>query len=428
MQHISLLPSSFDAAEVLPRRLARYRDDANYFVNAIVRKNVRNRCDKRGRAGLRAEYLRKIMSFRHYHDVIESLLEAGVIHRAPYWVGKYPFRYWLDYRFRGDKHVRVPVENKRLQRKIGDAIARTKARTEKRLLPIHRKLKRIQRRLSIDPDQAQCVLQDLPEDSNPFDAQGIQVADIQEQRFRLTVGNCGRVFNNITSLKRDLRRTLRCDGNPLVGLDISCCQPSLLALLMLRFTPPGKGKNVTSYKASLCLPPLPLLSSVSGRLSDCCSFPSVERFADLCLSGSLYQFLSKALAENGHPATLSQVKQRFLCDVLAKRKANRLGAEYPSEIEQIFKGEFPSVWQFIRIVNGQGWQHWELIRILQQVESWLVIQNVCQRFVDKHPEEFLITLHDAIYVRPDAVELARTAFEDVFADLDFPMTLKVGSG
>ena len=38
-----------------------------------------------------------------------------------------------------------------------------------------------------------------------------------------------------------------------------------------------------------------------------------------------------------------KVNHRFLTDAVAKRKANRHGAEYPSPVESVFAAEFPTV-------------------------------------------------------------------------------------
>jgi len=66
-----------------------------------------------------------------------------------------------------------------------------------------------------------------------------------------------------------------------------------------------------------------------------------------------------------------QLKRRILTDVIAKRKANARGAEYPSAVEDYFLRHFPSVYHFIRVINHDGWQHENLIRLLQREESRL---------------------------------------------------------
>lgn len=268
----------------------------------------------------------------------------------------------------------------------------------------------LQNDLEIDGAKSKAILMTLPVESNPFDVQGIIVRDILDCRFRLSVGNYGRVANSITSMKRVMRTALRCAGMPLSGVDIKCAQPCLLSLL-IRFSQ----KNVTSYIATPWLPLLP-------PVVPC---PSLAVFSAACFSGELFGILGMRLRDAGFVWSRDKVKKRFLADVLAKKKANAAGAEYPSVIENIFRDEFPGVWKFIRDVNENGWEHARLIRLLQQLESWLVIEQVCGRFVQRYPGKFLISLHDAVYCRQEMLGALIESFEQVFSELDFRPTLKV---
>jgi hypothetical protein len=89
--------------------------------------------------------------------------------------------------------------------------------------------------------------------------------------------------------------------------------------------------------------------------------------------------------------TRDDLKKRFLADVVAKRKANRHGDEYRSNVEDTFRRLFPTVYQFIRDINRDGWEHATLIRRLQQEESKLVIETVAADLVVRHPEVFVLT-------------------------------------
>jgi hypothetical protein len=120
------------------------------------------------------------------------------------------------------------------------------------------------------------------------------------------------------------------------------------------------------------------------------------------------------------------VKKRFLSDVVAKRKANRHGAEYPSVVEDTFREFFPTVYRFIRGVNGNGWQHANLIRLLQQEESKLVIETVAANLTTRHPELFILTLHDAIFTKPSGIPVVVGEFQAAFEQNGFEMTLSVG--
>ena len=113
-----ILPETFDAIELLPKSLHNYADDANNLASTIVRKTAHGQADNHGHVPLRAEYLRRIISERLGRDVIQSLLDAGAIRRRPYQkeVTSYPYR--LGDRYRADRHISLPIENKLLLRNL----------------------------------------------------------------------------------------------------------------------------------------------------------------------------------------------------------------------------------------------------------------------------------------------------------------------
>ena len=109
------------------------------------------------------------------------------------------------------------------------------------------------------------------------------------------------------------------------------------------------------------------------------------------------------------------VKKRVLVDVLAKGKA------YPSEVEKRFRQDFPSVYRAIRTINRDD--HSTLIRHLQRMESWLVIEQVAPRLIGKVP---IVTLHDAVFSRRRDVCEVADGFRKVFDELGFKMALEEG--
>ena len=123
--------------------------------------------------------------------------------------------------------------------------------------------------------------------------------------------------------------------------------------------------------------------------------------------------------------TRDKLKDRFFADILAKRKANEYGAEYPSDVENVFKDLFPTVYHFIRHINCYGWEHANLIRALQRRESRFVIECVAASLLDRYPYMFLITLHDAIYSTPGDIPRVVDAFKEGFDTIGFQMSYKV---
>lgn len=415
------LPESFHPGEFLQSPwLLRLADDSRYFISLILTKMSRGDVDNYGNVRLMAKHLRSIMSYHHYNHVVDALLGGGAVERVPYHVGQRSFGYRLGERFRGDKHVRIPATDTRLIDRLQRFHEESERKRQSRMKPVHFALEQHQRRLSIDGNLGRDILATLPPESNPFDVQGILIKDIERREFHVNVGRYGRFTNNITSMKREIRPSLRHRLDPLQSVDISCCQPALIGKAARNKASEEeeqaekrKGNNnrhVSIYDAQN-------LPHFGGDL---------DLYCELVQTGQFYDFMLTILRNEMCPNyTRDDLKKRFLTDVVAKRKANRYGSEYPSDVEDTFRRLFPSVYRFIRNINHDGWQHEALIRRLQQEESKLVIETVAADLVVRRPDVFVLTLHDAIFTTARSIPIVVGAFEAAFDWIGFPMSLKV---
>lgn len=461
-RHSFVLPSSFDAHEFLPGRLNKRADDARYLVGLIGWKRAYGRVDERGRVPLMGKFLKRIMQDRDYRAVIDSLLERRAIHRDHYVVGDAPYSYWLDDQFRGEAHVRVDATDRRLIRALDRFHAEQIDIQRSRMRPVHSHLERMQFQLGIDHEAATRSLLELPpgkHGGNAFDSQGVIVRDLRERRLHFSVGRYGRVSNSISNLSRHVRPALHHRGQSLRHLDIRCCQPALLGQLTAKSHEQhhkagdtGQGRNrgnggSTIYDSQNC----PATGGVAtpkkqagaqekegnraGTIYDSCFEPrggvivdssgddaSLRRYVELTQSGEFYDFLVAAM----DGMSRDEIKRRFLCDVLAKRKANRRGDEYKSTLEDRFAAMFPPVYRYVRAVNKDGWEHANLIRELQRAESSLVIADVCEGLRVRHPQLFVVTLHDAVYSIEKHMPTIKAEFERAFDECGYSMTLSDG--
>jgi hypothetical protein len=233
--------------------------------------------------------------------------------------------------------------------------------------------------------------------------QDVLVSNLRRREFSFPAGSTGRVFNAITGLKRELRAALRIGGEPVGSVDIRCAQPALLALAMAQKSP-LMGQNGYQH-ISIAAHPSPACSSDSAAAV---LAPDSSAFANLAVSGSLYETLGSLTGLDRET-----VKVAFLRDILAKR------GHYPSAVEQAFSVTFPTVYGFVRWVNRRD--HGDLIRLLQRLESWLVVETVCPRLIGRVP---VVTLHDAIYSTQHDLAAVEGAFRDAFAEIGFSLSLK----
>jgi hypothetical protein len=393
------LPRSFDVQEFLTQRLWAHADDARWLVSTILRKTANRDVDPWGCVRLDSRILRRVMG-RQSRYIIRAL-EHGAIETAPYCAHVKATGYRLASRYLGDRCVRVTAVDPSFLARLEQERQRREAETPRaNWKPIHFLLDAEQRWLTIDP-AADTILATLPEHTRL--CQDVLVSRLRRHEFSFSVSTTGRVFNAITGLKRELRGMLRFGGEPVAGVDIACAQAALLALEMQLHSPTNGPKGRATYKHTRPALPPPSLP--------CSSLPT-DAFASLTCSGCLYDSLVRLTGLDRE-----RVKLAFLRDVLAKK------GRYPSFVEQAFRQMFPRVHAFIRAVNRRN--HGELIRHLQRLESWLVIEQVAPRLVGRVP---CITLHDAIFTTLPHLPLVEAAFDEVFDEIGFHLNLKHEAG
>ena len=385
---------TFDPGDFLKSRNLRFvLDDARYLVHLVLTKLANGSVDQKGWVRLHGKHLRNVMHQTLCTEIIGALIAGGAILRTSYCRGERSYGYMLADRFCDVEHVRVPAEDVRLIKRLDLFHNRIEKGRRDRMLPVHLALEDRQRGLAIHGDCAEQILRKLPVKSNPYDVQGILVADIVNGDYHVNVGRYGRLSNNVTSLKRELRASLHYAGAPLCSVDVVNCQPALLGLVAQR-----EG----------CVGP------------DC---RDAQLYCTLVQRGEFYEYMIDALAGSG--ITREKLKARFLTDVVAKKKANQRGAEYPSDVEDKFRELFPTIYRLIRRCNKDGWEHHNLIRRLQRAESHVVIETVAADLVSRMPDAFIITLHDAIYTTDDFIADVVSAFNTAFFETRFSMKLKV---
>jgi hypothetical protein len=236
MTYTFTLPRSFDPGEFLPRRLLLCADAARWLLSTVLCKTANRDTDLWGCVRLDSRILRRVMGRHHAVDVVSALERGGAVETTPYCAGVKCKGYRLARRFLDDCCVRVPAVDPGLLDRLELERQRLDAEESRsRWLPVHHALDAEQGRLSIDPRQADTILDGLPGHTRL--CQDVLVDHLRRRQFPFTVGTTGRVYNSITGLKRELRHALRIDSEHAGCVDIACAQPALLALEMARNIP-----------------------------------------------------------------------------------------------------------------------------------------------------------------------------------------------
>lgn len=402
--YMHTLPVTFRAADYLPTRLLTRADDAMWLITQIVHKTASRDLDEWGMARLDSRVLARVMHRNTVSAVVEAL-ECGAIEvDHGYIAGTRCKGYRLAKRFLGVPSVRRRPQSPDFVERVEREAERMRTADSTWWLPVHSALAAEQDQLTILPDAACRILSDLPAEvaDRCRLSQSVLIDRLRRHDHHFTVSQLtGRVFNDISGLKRELRQAVRLDGEPLGHVDIRCAQPALLGLWLTGKIPSNGPKCRETYKHTL---PAPLPASALPA-APC---PDVLTFACAAAAGTFYERLIEATGMDR-----DAVKLGFLRDVLAKK------GRYPSVVEAAFRDAFPSVYRIIRSVNQRD--HGDLIRLLQRAESWLVIEAVAPRLLGRVP---VVTLHDAIFSRMRDVPVVLSAFRETFAKLGCSLALK----
>jgi hypothetical protein len=421
------VPAGFDPADVLPVCLHRRGDDARWFLHTIVTKTAHGEMDEWGYVRLDSRILRRVMSKRTQPAVVNALVDAGVIDPpAAYFAGVKAKGYRFTQKTLGERCKLVEAQDRQLIKRLQRERERLQQEEASRWLPIHNQLAESQRGLTILP-AADTILEGLAPAAQL--CQCVLVENIKRGVFKHTVSNTGRCFNALTGLKRDFRKTVRLAGEPVGGADIRCAQPTLLSALIRL----GDLQNVPTYISTLLdslillPPPLRSLSGLPGLLSALSrarrSSPTLAAdfsvFESAVLEGDLYcQLVANCKADgvelpDDPGEARDRVKVLLMRDVLAKN------GHYPSPFEEVFQRAFPSIYRFAGWINRVD--HAELIRTLQRLESWLVVENVAPHLIGRFP---IVTLHDAIFARTEDLPAVVDAFGETFKALGIQLRVK----
>ena len=191
----------------------------------------------------------------------------------------------------------------------------------------------------------------------------------------------GRRYTLVTNLKRELRRCLQVDGQPLCEIDIKNSQLLFLALEMKR---DGVYDN---------------------------------DFFDACVHGALYESIGDH-ATTTRDAVKKALTQRALFSPNSARCQR-------STIMKMFRKLYPVVWKYMFDVKNCKNGGSKLAKILQNSEADLVIQKVCGRLRRENQIAFVTPVHDCLLFLPGDSDYVHATMQAEFSKLGVNPTLEV---
>ena len=236
-------------------------------------------------------------------------------------------------------------------------------------------------------------------------------------------GSDQRLHSILTSTKKELRTLYTFKGQPLVSVDIKASQPYLLNTLLNADFWKKNLENIyphlfhhlhsPSFHSSH-LSPIMLLTLETSK-------PPLEgkntRYQDLNWSEGFYDYLTKRASDEGDPKLFSTrgIAKRSVMNILYNQEYYM---EYTSELKR-FKSWFPEIAQLVSILNSLSREVSDLEKkkisflpvLLQRIESWIVLRNICRRIAKEYPSVPLYPIHDSILTTKENVHVIRRVME-----------------
>ena len=216
-------------------------------------------------------------------------------------------------------------------------------------------------------------------------------------------GEGNRFYSPITNLKRELRNFLTYDGKSLVEIDIKNSQP-LLSLVL--FNPSFWIDRLLDFGKKIKLKYL--LGDVYKDIKNNVKYNNIimllktdinqyskefQLYKSLVLSGKFYEYIQEHF-EPLYPErfdTLNKVKIEVLRIMFSNPNRHSLSFYKPCIT---FKKHFPIVYYLFSFINSVKDNYLPII--LQKIESYLVIDNICKKINELYPHIPLFTVHDSI--------------------------------
>jgi len=223
-----------------------------------------------------------------------------------------------------------------------------------------------------------------------------QIDRLQHRDYYANRCDFDRFHSNYTGLPKSTRLQLSIDGDPLVSVDVSNCQPLALGIAVLQ--------TVQSNHLPIC-----------GTLND---------WIALCAQGQIYEFAQSKLnageikpfvvTKNGRTYEVDPQKwdRRKTKDAFIICLFERIETMRQNPIYQIIERYFPAIADYIVSTKRAGYQL--VAHACQRMESKIMIDGVAAEMLRRHPTSPILTIHDEIIVPAAKLDELRAILKSEF--------------
>jgi hypothetical protein len=332
------------------------------------------------------------------------------------------------------------LTNKPLLRSI--AKVKKIRQSEIALLP-HQHIWRCLQDITIDHQAAQqdidaMITSASPEDIDGYTGQRMICDGINNGDWFWHICLFGRVYNNLTSLKKSLRKYLRANNHQLVGCDVVNSQPLLVGLLCRHINTGLSTNSLTTSMRSTQFDYYEIDQALLTQLS-LSYFQNQEEGGGGGQEDSLYDVVvtrSSQLVPEDVERYITLSERGRLYDELMALDDNQTDREtfkiqvfpqvfygrncYEGRLTRLFAQEFPSVWKTIRAIKKEDYHR--LSHHMLWMESEIIINRAVRRCALEGI--WVVTIHDCLVTSPDEAERVREIMIEAFNSVGVTPTIK----
>jgi hypothetical protein len=260
----------------------------------------------------------------------------------------------------------------------------------------------------------------------------------------------GRVHTSLTSLKREFRYMIRYNGEQLVSLDIKSYQPILLGKVFdYKFWNEDMAEYVIKNNSEI----YKNCKNTNGYTMDnkfilyyifimCSHFSLIKKaeddakiYLDSVLEGDIYSEMVEMINSNKLMAQLNPIardaaKILFYRLIFGPNNAHLYINDIPFKLfYNLFRKKHPTLYRAISKLkegNNKAKDYAVLSKLLQRIESDLIISNVCKRIMMERPDLPIFTIHDCIVTTEGNESYVKDVMESVHREkLQIEIVIKV---
>jgi hypothetical protein len=229
----------------------------------------------------------------------------------------------------------------------------------------------------------------------------------------MVAGTNHRLNSVFTNIPKRLRGFIECEGKPLYSVDLSASQPYILGKVLDSrfFHDTSNGFNLFSIFKEVYN-----LLVDNGYIKHGPSFPnsdmypfmwsvfftpkevdSILEYQQIPFLNDYYRYvISKGFNFQLTEQELLEKRTEFKKSTMYILFDDHRGHRLVNQQIRLFKHVYPGVNKWLELSHKVIGNR-EFSLLMQRCESWLLLHNVCRKFIDQHPDIPLYSIHDGLF-------------------------------